>query len=152
MALNAYLRLTGETQGQIKGSVAQAGREDSIEVNAFSHSIAAPADKKNSQSPITITMDVDKATPGLHRALVNNELLTDWSLQFWRPSPTGEEVQFYTVALLGGRVSSIESEMLNNRYPENQQLREREHVSFTYQKIVWTWEDGGLTAEADAEF
>ncbi len=30
MALNAYLRLTGEVQGEIKGSVTQAGREDSI--------------------------------------------------------------------------------------------------------------------------
>ncbi len=97
-------------------------------------------------------LDVDKSTPALHNALVNNELLTDWSLRFWRPSPSGQEVQFYTIHLVGGRVSSIESEMLNNQYPENQRLPEREHVSFTYQKIVWTWEDGGLTAEANAEF
>ena len=28
MALNAYMKLTGATQGEIKGSVTQAGRED----------------------------------------------------------------------------------------------------------------------------
>ena len=27
----------------------------------------------------------------------------------------------------------------------------REHVSFTYQKIIWTYEDGGITAEDDWE-
>lgn len=29
--------------------------------------------------------------------------------------------------------------------------REREHVSFVYQKITWTWEDGGITSEDDWE-
>jgi type VI protein secretion system component Hcp len=27
----------------------------------------------------------------------------------------------------------------------------REHVSFTYQKIIWTYVDGGITAEDDWE-
>jgi type VI secretion system secreted protein Hcp len=37
--------------------------------------------------------------------------------------------------------------MLNNKYPENVLHNEREHVSFVYHKIVWTYEDGGLTSE-----
>ena len=27
----------------------------------------------------------------------------------------------------------------------------REHISFTYQKITWTFEDGGITSEDDWE-
>jgi type VI secretion system secreted protein Hcp len=42
-------------------------------------------------------------------------------------------------------------EMLNNKYPENMQHKEREHVSFCYQKIEWTWMDGGITAMDDWE-
>ncbi len=37
MALNAYLKLTGQKQGDIKGSVTQKGREGKIMVIAASH-------------------------------------------------------------------------------------------------------------------
>ena len=35
--------------------------------------------------------------------------------------------------------------------PENMKLPHMEEVSFTYQKIEWTFEDGGITAEDDWE-
>jgi type VI secretion system secreted protein Hcp len=83
--------------------------------------------------------------------LVNNENIETWELRFWQPSATGQEVQFYTVELVNANIAGIRSEMLNNKYPENMQHKEREHVSFTYQKIIFTWEDGGITAEDDWE-
>ncbi len=36
MALNAYLKLKGQKQGEIKGSVIQKGRENKIQVIAVS--------------------------------------------------------------------------------------------------------------------
>jgi type VI secretion system secreted protein Hcp len=158
MALNAYLRLTGETQGEIKGSVTQRGREDSIMVIAASHEVISPRDAasglpsgKRQHKPITITKEVDKSSPLLYRALVDNENITEWVLQFWRPSRTGKEEQFYTVELVNASIAGIQFEMLNNKYPENMQHKEREHVSFCYQRIIWTWVDGGITAEDDWE-
>ncbi|HMB89418.1 MAG TPA: Hcp family type VI secretion system effector, partial [Rhodothermales bacterium] len=158
MALNAYMRLTGETQGEIKGSVTQAGREDSIQVIGFNHEVMSPRDAasglptgKRQHKPVTITKELDKSTPLLYNVLVNNENITDWELRFWQPSPRGAEVQHYTVQLVNANVCGIRGEQLNNRYPENMQHKEREHVSFTYQKIIWTWEDGGITAEDDWE-
>ena len=44
MALNAFMRLKGQKQGVIKGSVAQKGREESIMVIAVSHEIVSPRD------------------------------------------------------------------------------------------------------------
>ncbi|HZF48038.1 MAG TPA: type VI secretion system tube protein Hcp, partial [Polyangiaceae bacterium] len=44
MALNAYLKLKGQTQGEIKGSVTQKGREGKIMVIAVSHEIMSPRD------------------------------------------------------------------------------------------------------------
>ncbi|HVK67514.1 MAG TPA: type VI secretion system tube protein Hcp, partial [Polyangium sp.] len=44
MALNAYLRLKGQKQGEIKGSVTQKGRENSIMIIAVSHEIMSPRD------------------------------------------------------------------------------------------------------------
>ena len=47
------------------------------------------------------------------------------------------------------RTSAIKSEMLNNKYPENMQQKEREHISFSYGMISWTIQDGGITTSAD---
>jgi type VI secretion system secreted protein Hcp len=158
MALNAYLKLKGETTGEIKGSVTQAGREDSIMVIAFEHEIKSPRDAasgmptgKRQHKPIIITKEIDKSTPLLYTLLVGNENITEWELQFWQPSASGKEVQHFKIALTNASISSISSEMLNNKYPENMQHKEREHISFTYQKIEWTWTDGGITAEDDWE-
>jgi type VI secretion system secreted protein Hcp len=156
MALNAYLRLTGDVQGEIKGSVTQAGREDSIMVMACSHEINSPRDAasglatgKRQHKPLVITKEIDKSTPLLMNALVNNENISNLSLQFWQPSRSGKEVQYYTIELINATVSDIRQEMLDNRYPENMRLSVTEHVSFNYQKIIKTWIDGGISAEDD---
>jgi len=158
VALNAYLRLTGETQGEIKGSVTQAGREDSIEINGFNHEVISPRDAasglptgKRQHKPIVVTKPIDRATPLLMSVLTNNENITGWRLDFWRPSRSGREFQYYTIELVNASIVDIRQEMLNNKYPENMALEVREHCAFTYQKIIWIWQDGGITAEDDWE-
>lgn len=152
MALNAYMRLTSETQGEIKGSVTQAGREDSMMVIGFSHEVASPRDAasglptgKRQHKPLTITKEIDKASPLLMSALLNNEKITEMTLRFWQPSRTGQEFQYFTIELKDASIVDINQEMLNNKYPENVQHKEREHISFVYQTITWTYEDGGIS-------
>jgi type VI secretion system secreted protein Hcp len=158
MALNAYLKLSGKTQGEIKGSVTQAGREDSIMVIAYNHEVVSPRDAasglptgKRQHKPLTVTKEIDKSSPLLMNVLTNNEQITKWELRFWQPSPSGQEVQHYTIELENASIASIRSEMLNNKYAENMNHKEREHVAFCYQKITWTWMDGGITASDDWE-
>ncbi len=152
MALDAYLRMTGQDIGEIKGSVIQPGREDSVMVIAYEHTLRVPIDLatgrpsgKTEHGELTITKDLDKSTPVIARALVSRELITDWELHFWQPSRTGQEVHFYTIKLQDARVTAIQREMLNNKIPENMQHKEREHISFSYRSIIETWEDGGIT-------
>ena len=156
MALNAYLRLKGQVQGDIKGSVTLAGREDSIMVIGFNHEVVSPRDAasglptgKRQHQPLTITKEIDKSSPLLMNALTNNENLTEVTLRFWQPSRSGQEVQFYTIQLKNAAIIDIRQEMLNNKYPENMQMKELEHVSFAYQKITWTFEDGGISSSDD---
>ena len=158
MALNAYLRLKGEAQGEIKGSVTQKGRENSIMVIATSHEVQSPRDAasglptgKRQHMPFTITKEIDKSSPLLYNILCNNENIKEWKLEFWQPSASGKEQQHYTIQLFNASIASIRHEMLNNKYPENMQHKEREHISFCYQKITWTWVDGGISAEDDWE-
>jgi type VI secretion system secreted protein Hcp len=158
MALNAYLNLKGQKTGDIKGSVTQKGREGKIMVIAVSHEIVSPRDPasglptgKRMHKPMVITKELDKSTPLLYNVLINNENITEWQLQFWQPSATGAEKQHYTVKLWNANVASIAFRMLNNKNPELTRYAEYEEVAFTYQKIEWTWKDGGITADDNWE-
>jgi type VI secretion system secreted protein Hcp len=158
MALNAYLDMTGETQGKVKGSCTQAGREDSMEIYAWSHKVESPRDAasglptgKRQHNAFVVTKATDKSTPVLYDMLTNNENITTWRLDCWRPSRAGKEEQFYSVELVNASVADIRSEQLNNKYPENMKHEAREHVQFVYQKVTWTWQDGGIMAEDDWE-
>jgi type VI secretion system secreted protein Hcp len=163
MALNAYLKLKGQKQGEIKGSVTQKGRENKIMIIAVSHEIVSPRDPasglptgKRMHKPFVVTKELDKATPLLYNALVNNENIPEWELQFWTPqikaaTGTGQEVQHYTVKLTNANIASIAFQMANNRHSDLMKFAEYEEIAFTYQKIEWTWNDGGITAMDDWE-
>lgn len=163
MALNAYLNLKAQKQGDIKGSVTQKGREGKIMVIAVSHQIVSPRDTasglptgKRQHKPFVITKEIDKSTPLLYSALVNNENIQTWELQFWTPQLSaaggvGAEKQHFTIKLTNANIASIDYRMLNNKNPELTRYAEFEEVAFTYQKIEWTWVDGGITAMDDWE-
>jgi type VI secretion system secreted protein Hcp len=163
MALNAYLKLKGQNSGDVKGSVTQKGREDTIMVHAYTHEIVTPRDAasglptgKRMHKPLTITKEIDKSSPILYSILVNNENITEFELQFWKPqikaaSGVGSEVQFYTIKLVNANISQMHEYVLDNKIPANMPIPPMETVSFTYQKIEWTWVDGGITANDDWE-
>ncbi|MCC6525801.1 MAG: type VI secretion system tube protein Hcp [Polyangiaceae bacterium] len=163
MALSSYLKLKGQKQGELKGSVTQKGREGKILVIAVAHSIVSPRDAasglptgKRMHKPYVITKELDKSSPLLYNALVNNENISEWELQFWTPQLSaaaggGAEKQHFTVKLTNANIASIDFRMLNNKNPELTRYTEYEEVAFTYQKIEWVWVDGGITAMDDWE-
>lgn len=163
MALNAYLSLKGQTQGNITGSVIQKGREGKIMVIAVSHDVHSPHDPASGlptgnrqHSPLIITKELDQSTPLLYTALKNNEKMTTFELQFWTIQKlsgggTGVEKQHYTIRLTNARICDIRFTMLNNKNPELVRYAEYEEVAFTYQKIEWIWHMGNKMAMDDWE-
>lgn len=161
MALNAYLRLKGKKQGEIKGSVVEKGKENKIRVIAVNHDITSPRDAaiglptgKVMHKPLIITKELDKSSPFLYNALCTNESMTEFELQFWTPqkgvtSGVGAEKQHYTIRLTNAGISDIKFRMPNNKNPELVNLTEYEEISFTYQKIDWIWNEGGISAQDD---
>jgi type VI secretion system secreted protein Hcp len=156
MALNAYLKLTGETQGEIRGSTELAGREGAITVIAFEHEVVSPHDVatglltgRHQHRVLTVTKEIDRSSPQLMQILVRNETITGWELRFWQPSMSGKEEQFYTIRLEDASITGIKQEMLNNKYPENMPQKEREHISFCYRKITWTSEEARISTQDD---
>jgi type VI secretion system secreted protein Hcp len=139
----------------------QKGREGKIGVIAVSHSIVSPRDSQSGlptgqrqHKPFVITKELDKSSPILYSMLCTNENITEWTLQFWTPqiraaAGTGTEVQHYTVKLTNANIASINFVQPNVRDPNLVKFAEYEEVAFTYQKIEWTWTDGGIMAMDD---
>lgn len=164
MALQAHLTLKGVTQGPIDGSVTQKGREKSIAIIAVQHQIVSPRDPatgmpsgKRQHKPFVITKELDKATPLLYNALVNNESISEWSLKFYTPGTAaaknvGKEQNHYTVKLTNATVASIDFHMENTRRPDQRDIPEYEKVAFTYQKIEWSYDDGDGARQADDDW
>jgi len=155
------MRLKGQKQGEIKGGVTQKGRENSILVTSISHSIVSPRDIQSGlptgqrqHKPLTVTIPLDKSAPLLYNALCTNENVSEMSLFFWTPqikatTGSGSEVQQYTIKLVNANISSIDEITTTDTNGLNPKPALR--VSFTYQKIQWTWNDGGITALDDWE-
>jgi type VI secretion system secreted protein Hcp len=158
MALAAYLTIVAERQGPIRGSVIQKGRENKILVVAVQHEIVCPRDPqsgiptgKRMHKPFTVTKELDKASPLLYAILSTNENLVEARIDFWTASATGQEKQHFTVRLTNANISAITFKMANIRSPKLVRLAEYEEIAFTYEKIEWTWNEGGITADDDWE-
>lgn len=152
--LNAYLKLRGQKSGDVKGGVTLRGREGSIMVTAVHHEVVSPRDAasglptgKLQHKPLVITKEVDPASPILYKLLTTNEKITSFRLQFWKPGASGQEVQYFTIELVNASIATISARMLDNKNPELARYAFREEIAFTYEKIVWTWVDGGIRTE-----
>ena len=162
MALGASLKLVGERSGEIKGSVVQKGREGRILVIAVSHEVVSPRDSASGlptgerrHNALVVTKELDRSSALLHQAQARDESLKDCELQFWAPNvkgaTAGAEVQHFTIKLSNASIASIKMQMPNIKDPDLARLETFEEVAFTYQKIEWTWTDGGITAMDDWE-
>ena len=163
MAMQAYMWAKGTKTGAIDGSITQKSREKSMGVIAVSHSIISPRDPQSGlptgqrmHKPYVITKELDMATPLLYNVLCTNENLSEVTIKFFTPQikatgGTGAEVQHFTVKLTNANIASIDFRMANIRHPDLVKFTEYEEIALTYQKIEWTWNDGGKTAMDDWE-
>src|SRR3954451_7250223 len=138
--------LVGTIPGAVAGAVTVSGGNTAFTspftIIAVSHEIVSPRDAasglptgKRQHKPLTITKEIDKATPLLMRAIFTNQTLP--VVMMTLNDSTGKAEA--TIKLTNAQVS------------DNVQSGDHQTISFTYQKITWTWVDGGITAEDDWE-
>jgi len=158
--LYIYLTLKGQKQGTIKGGVTQKGREDTIQVQYLQSKITSPRDAasglptgKRQHEPLVFRKMMDKSTPKLLSALVTNENLTSAQFKFYSTSKLGTEVNSFNIDLLNASIASH-----NFYHPDTMDAGaggtapdSLEELTLTYQKITWTYVDGGITADDDWE-
>lgn len=156
MPTPGYMTVIGEEQGLIQGSSFKQGQEDKIEVLAFEHLIELPA-RQDTQvvtgnplhRPIVLSKEVDGSTPKLYQALCRRELLESVEIRWFRHTPEGKEVLFYTIALTNAlivRMNPWGADFLDERL---EFYRPMEKVSMAYEAIRWSHGlDGDIEYEA----
>jgi len=154
-ALTAYLQLAGADQGPIKGDCKQAGREDTILVYSVGHNLYRSFDTATgiptgspTHTPLQILKHTDNSSPLLNHALNNGEIMSQFILKFYRINDTGQEEHYYTIRLENARIVKITPSLPTTFLDENKPYRFMETVSFTYTKVIWTYEVDGIQAEA----
>jgi type VI secretion system secreted protein Hcp len=112
------LELEFKTQGKIRGSSTKnKGSRDSsagIECHGFEFGVVAPYDAssglptgKRQHKPISISREVDSASPLLWHALCTNESFQSATLSFFKPSKGGKETVYHTIELTNGMITKI---------------------------------------------
>lgn len=152
-----YLTLKGQKTGAIKGSVIQKGREGSIQVVDISHSIVVPREQgpgpgasavRREHRPLVVTIALDQSAPQLYNSLCTVENITQLDLSYWSSRirsavGTGAESLEFTVRLTNCQINSIDQVVEKE---QNGISHTYLRISFSYQKIEWTWLNGGITA------
>ena len=156
MAESTYLFLKANG-ADIKGesTVTSQGREDSIEclevewsVNTAREAGTGMASGRRQYEPIVIRKRIDKSTPLLAKALVENQVI-DGKFLFYRPNQMGDGTteQYYTIEIKQGRIASMKQISPSSLNPAESRVPEIEQVTFVFHTIIWTYTDGGISHE-----
>jgi type VI secretion system secreted protein Hcp len=148
------MELTGNNQGKIEGSCTQQGRENTILIEAMNHNVRIPRDPqsglptgKRVHEALTVTKVYDKSSPKLYQALCTGERFSEVVIKWYRIDPTGAEEHYFTHKLENAILVDIKPWMPNCLDPTTESYQHMEDLSFTYGKIIWTWEPDGIESE-----
>jgi len=151
MAMNAFLSvngLKGSARGQGKNKSNVFGFEMNIESNRDTET-GLPDGKRRHRS-LTVTKEIDLASPGLHKlhfSTGKNSVSSSASIEFWRVPPGGgQEEVYYSITMSNVRVAQIRTLMLMNKIDGNNLIPEYEEVSFIYESIMFKFQTKGQEA------
>ena len=133
-AFDAYMTIKGSKQGQIKGD-AMSDQIRLVNVVRDTPMATAMPTGRRMHSTITITKEIDKASPMLFQALSTNEVLSEVVINFEGASGGAKTAQ--KIVLTNATILSVRKAGGN------------ELITLDYQAIAVTWTDGGKTMSDD---
>lgn len=154
MPMPLFLTAEGTNQGKIDGSCTIKGHEGQILVQGVEQSTAIPRNPQTGlatgtrvHGPLKVTKEVDKSSPKLEQALCTGEHMKSVVLDFYRINQKGSEEKYYTLKLENAIVVGIRYWMPNALDQANAQYGHMEDISFTFEKIIWTYVPDGIETE-----
>ncbi|MBK9118835.1 MAG: type VI secretion system tube protein Hcp [Phycisphaerales bacterium] len=129
------------------GSSQKEGRDGTSDVFEIEHHLHSPTDPTTGMpagvrvhSPMRVVKEIDKASPGFHKALCTAQNLAEVILDFYRIDPaTRSEKKYYTITMKNARIVDLRPYMPMSFVPQNESYRHMEQVSFVYESIEWNW-------------
>ena len=150
--VHLFLKINGvEVHGETESN--KPGAKDSIPCVFFDQSVTTARDTasgmttgRRQYNPILIRKLIDKCSPLLFKALVDNQLV-DAVFKFYRPNPVGDGTteQYYTIEIKNGRIASMRNYLPDTITPSTANLPPLEEVTFVFHTISWTYTNGGVT-------
>lgn len=151
-----YVTIRGVKQGVFKGQTTAAGHQDEIMGFQYEFQLSAPVNASSGQAsgrhqytPITFTKVLDASSPQLIQAASSNELLSLVEFDFVHSGPDGKEAIYQSIKLTNATISSVKEYMGFPGLNGQSDPRQLEDVSFTFQKIEISNNDGKTTAIDD---
>ncbi|MEP4546668.1 MAG: Hcp family type VI secretion system effector [Saccharospirillum sp.] len=152
MAIPAYLWLQDEQGNDIRGSVNVTGREGSIELIEFDHSIYIPTDNDTGEltgtrkhGAIRLVKAFDESSPYLFKACCNGQKLKNAVIRWYKIDDSGQEVEYYQHELEGVKINSYSPGMANTKDVALERIPHIENISLRYEKITHTYLDGNIS-------
>lgn len=146
MAIPAYMWLKDDGGAEIKGSVDVQGREHSIEISGFGHSLSIPTDDSTGKltgtrihGAMTIEKEFDSSSPYLYKAVATGQKLQSAEIRWYTINDAGQEVEYFNMFLEGVRIVTIVPSMIRN-----EKINHIEHISLRYERITWKYCDGNI--------
>lgn len=151
MALTGYMKVKGNTQGDIKGDCTQSGdKKDAMLVYDYKHDIEIPKDTHTGlptgqriHNPLCVVKHFDQATPKLKKACCTGEQC-EVTIDFYRIKDDGTEEKYFTVKLSEAIIVNASDSKPMTFLADNKPFMDMETVCFTYSKITWTYNDGNI--------
>ena len=142
-----YLKANGEDiQGGGTAPTTPTLTRGSIECLSYSEKATGLATGARQYEAIIFRKRIDKSSPLLLRALVNNENIQG-KFMFFRPNPAGDGTteHFFTVEFAEGRLASIRRVSPDVIDPASATAPPTEEISIVFHNITWTYEPTGVS-------
>jgi len=138
VAVNAYISIKGQTQGQFAGDGSDPKNKNRILINSFSMSAASPRDPATGQAsgkrqwkPLRIQKVWGAASVQIYQALATNETLTSVLIEFITVLQGAEKLD-HSISLTNASITEVGELPASTQSPIGNELEE---VSFIFQKI-----------------
>ena len=129
------------------GSSQKEGRQGTSDVYGVDHELYQPFDEDTGMpsgirkhGALTVLKTIDKATPGLNKALATGQNLRAVVLDWYRIDPASrQEMKYYTITLRQARVVGAKVIMPTSFDPAYESYQHMEEIRFVYEQIEWHW-------------
>ncbi len=153
MAMTCYMTIKAKNQGDIQGDCTQQGRENTIILYGFDHTVEIPRDTHTGlptgqriHKALKVLTHMGKHTPKIFQACCTGEHM-DVEIQMFRINEKGQEEKYFTIKLQDAIIVESREWFPETFVEGNRPFKHMEDILFTYETIIWTYVPDGVEAE-----